>query len=234
MLDFFKTLFANATERIKNPLIGTFLMSWIVFNWKAILVLLFSSLDIEKRLSYLAEHFNNIGNLLIYPLIVALGYIFLLPYINLWIDKLLSDSNLKHHKIIQRKTLFAIEADKEVEIAKIGLEEAKADYRDRAKQNKLINDLEGAISSLESSSNYEKDLLNTKISELNDQIIQLKKELTEKNMVINRIDINNKGNRDGKYDLSIYKEGLERLTDIESSDFTKKTGRSTKGNKTSF
>jgi len=59
MTEFFKAFFANATERIKNPLIGTFLMSWIVFNWKAILVLLFSINGIETKLTDLSNKYSR-------------------------------------------------------------------------------------------------------------------------------------------------------------------------------
>jgi len=176
MLDFFKTLFANATERIKNPLIGTFAMSWMIFNWKAILVLLFSSKDIERKLTYLAENFNNLGNLLIYPLLVALCYIFLLPYINLGIDKLLSHSNSKNHKIIQENKLLAIQDNTTIAIANIGLEEAQAEYRDRAKQNEIIKALEGKIQSLEGELNHEQEKAT----------IEHEKTLEEKNTSLNK------------------------------------------------
>lgn len=42
MKDIFLSVFKTSEERLKNPFIGTFILSFIAFNWKAIFVLFVS------------------------------------------------------------------------------------------------------------------------------------------------------------------------------------------------
>lgn len=148
MLDFFKTLFANATERIKNPLIGTFLMSWIVFNWKAILFLIVSTNDIESKFETLSANYSNIWNLLGLPLFVTILYIFGLPWLNLWIDDLLYYSNEKQRKRVHKKELKTIKLKEDILIANIDLENKEKEYRELKSHNETIEGLNKEIKGL--------------------------------------------------------------------------------------
>lgn len=149
MPEFIKALFANATERIKNPLIGTFFMSWIVFNWKAILFLVISTNDIESRFATLTANYSNNWNLLYFPLIVTAIYIFGLPWLNLWIDDLLSYSNNKQSKRVQAKELKAIYLKTDIAIANIDLENKQKDYRELKSHNETIEGLNNKIKELQ-------------------------------------------------------------------------------------
>ncbi len=48
MKDIIKSFFEASRDRIKNPLIGTFIISWIAINWRPIMILIFSEKTIEK------------------------------------------------------------------------------------------------------------------------------------------------------------------------------------------
>ena len=176
MPEFIKALFANANERIKNPLIGTFLMSWIVFNWKGILFLLFSTHNIESKLTIVSDKYYSLEIFIIYPLLVALAYIFILPYINFLIDLILRDINSKLHDKIQKNRILVIQDNTAVAIENIKFEEAQADYRDRAKQNEIIKALEGKIQSLEGELNHEQEKAT----------LEHEKTLEEKNTSLNK------------------------------------------------
>lgn len=179
MPEFIKAFFANATERIKNPLIGTFLMSWILFNWKGILFLIISTNDIESKFTILSDRYYSFGIFILYPLLLALAYIFILPYINLLIDLLLRDINSKLQENIQRNKIKVIQDNTIVAIQNIKFEEAQAEYRDREKLNKEIKDLNQKLSiatinhDLEMESKNEQLLsLSTRNSELKDIILK--------------------------------------------------------------
>ena len=139
MIELLKAFLENAKERIKNPLIGTFITSWIVFNWKSVLILLFSSDKIENKIFTITTTYCNYWLWIYWPLMVTITYIFGLPYINLGIDWLLSNSRNKRLKRENRKLIIILDAEKDVEEARIRLERAKTEYKDRESLTEMLN-----------------------------------------------------------------------------------------------
>lgn len=81
MKDLIKTLFTTSSERLKNPFIGTFIFAWIAFNWKPISVLILSDDSIILRLKYIETEYSQISHQIWLPLLFALFYILILPYL---------------------------------------------------------------------------------------------------------------------------------------------------------
>ncbi|HHG8599742.1 hypothetical protein [Morganella morganii] len=101
MRDFFANLFKCTSEtmieRVKNPIVGSFIFSWLFFNWKIILILLFSDKEIDDKI-------NSISALIsyesfIFPLVFAFLYSWLLPAFSLGIDILLKPIVIRALKI---------------------------------------------------------------------------------------------------------------------------------------
>ncbi|MDK7098241.1 hypothetical protein [Klebsiella aerogenes] len=96
MLDFFKELISSfkntALERVKSPILGAFVFSWFVFNWKGFLILLFSKSGIEERIIYIG-HYNNWFTLYVCPIALALALCWILPWLNKIITKLQEEPN---------------------------------------------------------------------------------------------------------------------------------------------
>ncbi|WP_143151723.1 hypothetical protein [Flavobacterium segetis] len=88
MKEFINTFFQASNERLRNPLIFYFFISWIAFNWRPIITLFLSEKKIEERINYIGTNFNDIQLTLYYPLFVSLGYVILLPYFTLLIEKI--------------------------------------------------------------------------------------------------------------------------------------------------
>jgi hypothetical protein len=191
MLDFIKEFFENAKERVKSPLIGTFALTWMIFNWKPILVLLFSNWEIESRISYLEKTYTNQLILVIYPLLVTVFYIFALPYINLGIDKVLTHSNsLRKARIVDNK-IKSINDEIKIEIAKINLEEAKANFKDRENTNLKVKELESQIQVLNATLSDEKVQHKKEKEEINEENISLKLMITDLNEKITKLHTEN-------------------------------------------
>jgi hypothetical protein len=142
MKELFKSFLKTTEERIKNPFIGSFITSWILFNWKPILYLIFSSKDIEQKILYIETTFTIIWCLLIFPLLSAIFYVLILPYLNLLFDWLLRYSSLKKNISLIDKQKQIIQNQKELAIEEIKLEEAKTEFRERKTHNKLLEDLQ--------------------------------------------------------------------------------------------
>lgn len=101
--DFFKEL----KERLSNPLIYSYIISWLIINWQIPISLFFYSqkeLKEDGFISYidLISKKYSAWSFIIYPLILALLYTFLFPFIRngilafqTWIKKWGTDLNLK-------------------------------------------------------------------------------------------------------------------------------------------
>lgn len=83
VVDILRDIKDAVTNRLANPLVGSFMVSWIVWNFRALFVLL-SSRDVEWKLKYLDETLYPTWEraaFLIFggPFISSLTYIFVLP-----------------------------------------------------------------------------------------------------------------------------------------------------------
>ncbi|NEN25361.1 hypothetical protein G3O08_17840 [Cryomorpha ignava] len=142
MKEFLQSLFKTTEERIRNPFIGAFMTSWLLFNWKPILYILLSSYAIGNRIEYVEEHFSNYILLFWLPLIAALFYVLVLPYLNLGFDRLLKKSQLKRNLIVIETQKRNIANQIELAIGEIKLEETKTSYRERNSHNQLVEALQ--------------------------------------------------------------------------------------------
>lgn len=138
MKELISNIFNTANERLKNPFIGTFILSFIVFNWKPILVVIFSSYSIVERIQIVDSKYTSLLFNLLIPLFFSLFYVLALPYMMLWFDKLSKKAVIgrKRNSIeIQReeinmKTQLAKDENK--------LESVKADFREISGLNQKI------------------------------------------------------------------------------------------------
>ena len=181
MRDFLKSIFKTSEERIKNPVMGSFMTSWVIFNWKPIFLLMFSSRIIEDKINYIEQCFSNIWNLLWCPLISTLLYLIALPYINLTIEILLNFSQSKRTNLLINKQKLTIESQKQLAIEEIKLEEAKSEFRERNTHNKHVEELLQKIIELEKEKETEleenKTFLDKLRSEMNSRDQSFKSEL---------------------------------------------------------
>lgn len=85
MLDFIRDLYASfrqtSLERVKSPVLGAFVFSWIGFNWQMLAILFFSTNKIEARIEYINKTFD-IGSYLLGPIVTTGLICFLLPRAN--------------------------------------------------------------------------------------------------------------------------------------------------------
>lgn len=131
MKEFFLSVFDSSSDRIKNPFIGSYITAFLVYNWRAIFLLLFSNANIENKIIVINHEYGNKGAVL-WPLGIAIFYILILPYINLIFDSLLTYSNSK--KEIRKKAGI---------ISKLEQKKAEAKYeREIADERAGTNEVE--------------------------------------------------------------------------------------------
>lgn len=76
------TVKATLYERVSSPLLGTFLFAWVVFNWKAILLLTFSDSSMFSRLIVIEANYVNLWDNLYWPLIYASIFTLIYPVVS--------------------------------------------------------------------------------------------------------------------------------------------------------
>lgn len=76
-----KSIKAVLYDRIKSPLSGTLFLSWLVWNWKIIFLILFVSENkiTETKTDYIIKHYNNHLHLIWGPIISTFILITLFP-----------------------------------------------------------------------------------------------------------------------------------------------------------
>lgn len=88
MLDFIKDIFSSfrqtSLERVKSPVLGAFVFSWLGFNWQMVAIAMFSDKSMESRIEYINANFG-IGSYLLGPICTTALLCFLLPRINKWV-----------------------------------------------------------------------------------------------------------------------------------------------------
>lgn len=175
MKELIKSFFESSRERIKNPLIGTFAISWVLINWKPIFILFLSDLTIEKRIHEIELNHTSLKYNLILPLIIALIYVIILPYLMWLIDELIKKSIKGRKGNIITQLILDVQGKQKLAIEENKLEDIKADYKDKAELNKQIEQLNKEIETKTNVIDSQRIGLNT----LNEDYAELKALLKE-------------------------------------------------------
>lgn len=175
MKELIKSFFESSRERIKNPLIGTFAISWVLINWKPIFILFLSDLTIEKRIQEIEINHTSLKYNLILPFIIALIYVILLPYLMWLIDELIKKSIKGRKGNIITQLILDVQGKQKLAIEENKLEDIKADYKDKAELNRQIEQLNKEIETKNNVIDSQRIGLNT----LNEDYAELKALLKE-------------------------------------------------------
>ncbi|MDF4385727.1 hypothetical protein R8N68_01660 [Vibrio sp. 1974] len=107
--EFFKPVAEAITHRMKSPLVGTFILSWVLINHSFLLEFIFSSLDSKVMIA--KESRFSLTTDLIYPFGLTLLYLVVVPAIQLGVDWLvlntLGESRKKHDSLVSRNAVVS-------------------------------------------------------------------------------------------------------------------------------
>lgn len=135
MKELLKTITETSKERVRNPFIGTYILSFLIINWKPTLFLMFSDLKIEEKLIIIENKYTSLSYNLLLPLGIALVYTIVLPYF-MWLIEELNKKSVKGRKNNQTEQLFIdIKNKQNLAIEESKLEDIKANYREKADLN---------------------------------------------------------------------------------------------------
>lgn len=140
-----RAILDTSKDRLKNPFIGAFAISWIAINWKPIATFLFSDETIEQRIKLIELNYESTWNILFLPLIFAGIYIIVLPYLMLVFDIISNNAVKKRKENLFDHKFYDIEGRKKLAIGESELEDIKANYRKKADLNKKVQQLSANI-----------------------------------------------------------------------------------------
>lgn len=141
--DFLKDIIDTGKERLKSPVMGAFVFSFVCYNWRAIALLLFSNASIEDKIVVINYEYCN-GWALILPVFIALFYTLLMPKLMVEIDNALVDTKEDRVSNIYKHKTHVI--DKRIELARKEFE-----LKNVETGNKQIEDFQAQIKDLEQS-----------------------------------------------------------------------------------
>jgi len=168
-----KSISATLYERTTSPLFGTFFFTWVIWNWKIIMVLFFTtSIELKTtKFEYINDNLLNILNGLIYPIISTIVILTLYAWLSeqayrLWLffDKRKSDykNEIEKHKLlsVEQSMKLRIEiANKEESFENIIKDKEqlisalKSEIKELATRLKTLNDLNAEKNSILENSN---------------------------------------------------------------------------------
>lgn len=142
MKEFLQSVLKSTEDRIKNPFVGTFITSWIIFNWKPIFFIIFSEKKIEEKIKIIIDDYSDIWCYLWLPLFSAVFYIAILPYISFAFEYFTKFSHGLRNKVNLEARNATLELQIGVAQNEIKLEEEKTTFRERNNHNLMVESLQ--------------------------------------------------------------------------------------------
>ena len=186
MKDVFKSLKENATSRLKNPVVGAFVLAWCALNINGLTI--FTLSGTADKIHIVSNKVWSLNEDILLPLFIAILYLILLPLLNL-VYELINDgviNSLRHRRqnnadkerfLQQKSTVGAkIEADEEF-IRKLKDKEVENWLQEKALRSKQMIEQKAKYAELFQSSSEKEQTFYQSRSELNNKIEALKSEL---------------------------------------------------------
>jgi hypothetical protein len=123
--ELFNSLFETSKERIKSPLIGSYIIGFFIYNWRPIIIILFSNETVECRIEIIDKSYC-VESALLWPLVIAGFYVLILPWINILIDLFLTYVNLKKQQKSNAHKISSLTQKKDEAILEREIAEALA------------------------------------------------------------------------------------------------------------
>ncbi|UTZ31499.1 pentapeptide repeat-containing protein [Vibrio campbellii] len=138
--------------RLKNTSLITFITSWLIINYNVGFIVFSSSKNTDEKLMYLSSLKFEKYTDLIFPFLAVISYMYIIPLINLLLEKFKEKfinyhvSNFEREMLVDRYSEEAIEIErKRVRFELVRKEEELAFKLKELDYNKKINDYESVI-----------------------------------------------------------------------------------------
>jgi len=136
--DIWSSIKGNAKIRVKDPVIGAFVVSWVFCNWDKLTTLLWGVKTVDERVQDMVITMslsNSISDLdlLALPLLLSLTYLFLFPWISLWVKRMQNGAVLSGHTHAVKLDIKRAEEQRELNKATLRADPGKEFLADEVK-----------------------------------------------------------------------------------------------------
>lgn len=208
MKDLIASFIETSKERLKNPFVGAFILSFIAINWRPFWIVLFSDVNVEDRIIYVQDFYMTAEYGLVYPLVVALFYVIALPYITWGLELLVNKSVVERKKMSIGRQVQDIIGKQQLAIEEAKLEDAKASFRDKADLNKRIEQLQKQL-----------DKRDELINSLNNELSSLREDYE-----VMSLSVPSNSEENTSYVIQKYQNEYEAFKKSDMYDFFRETG----------
>lgn len=104
--DIWSSITGHLNTRAKDPVLGSFVVAWVLCNWDKLTLLMLGEAKVEERIAALVEKMAVFENkallikdldLVIFPSILTLIYLFVLPTVSLLVNRLQKKAIISQH-----------------------------------------------------------------------------------------------------------------------------------------
>lgn len=141
LADLLKDIIDTSKERVKNPIISSFFLSFFIWNWRPIFFILFENTSMTNKIVVINSEYCKTSSIL-GPLFLAFFYTLALPYIMSIIDKLIAPA--KHWRLNNLYESKKIDLENQISLVSKELE-----LQDKKTRNKEKEDFENQIIELQ-------------------------------------------------------------------------------------
>lgn len=122
----FHSIRSSFNERISNPLIGSFIISWCVFNWDILLFLFYANNNLRELTAIIMKiKQKDLAHIFLLPFFFSIFYVLLGPWVTLLLNTLRESpiekakiKNMRSEAKNQQMRIELIEAEAKAEVAK--------------------------------------------------------------------------------------------------------------------
>lgn len=140
-----QSIFDSSRERIKNPIIGAFVFSWMAINWRIVLIILFSNKKVIYKIDLIEAKYIDINLNFWYPLAFAAFYVLILPYVMALFDWLSQKGISARRLIAKNHRISEIQGRQEIAAEEWQLEKIKQGSPDISGLKEKVTELETLI-----------------------------------------------------------------------------------------
>lgn len=144
MKDLIKDIIKSSRDRVKTPITGSFILAFVIYNWRSLLYLIFSDVTIEDKIEHVNETYCNIWAL-VGPLAIAIAHMIIVPYIMMVLEVLTNSAieGRKSHK--NKQKLFDLKIQKEIQFRKAEIQKIKFGKKEIDELNQRIEILDNEL-----------------------------------------------------------------------------------------
>lgn len=201
----------TSKERLKSPLIGSFMIAFLIFNWRAFSVLILSNKSVEFRIEHIESNYCNFSAIL-WPIFIALLYVIIIPRLSVEIDALMKENTKRRKDQSKDLKLHDIEIKKVVAKGEREIQDIKAGTKDIEDLQKRVLDLQDKVSKLNTENENLSTVNNSIVDRYEGQIDQYKK--NEESLMIRYDDIENARLEDNQNNESIISRLSNNISEL--------------------